>query len=393
MSKSFLYDLPWQLKDLPAPDATAPTVLSTFASGGGSTMGYKLAGFNVIAANDIDPEMAQNYKHNFDPKHYFLMPIRDLVQLAKNKSLPAELYDLDVIDGSPPCSSFSTSGLRDKTWGKEKHFREGQSAQVLDDLFFDYLDLIETLKPKVSIAENVTGMLIGSARGYVSAIIDRYKKIGYRVQLFQLNAADCGVPQKRVRIFFVAVRNDYANKHSLDALCLAPKSRWRTVRHAFNNLPTLTFLNEDKTQDNSNDKKLLIPTTRGINLKSQRTGEVHKVCARQLWEVCKPGQNFSQVLTANSYKASHFNWIRFDFTQPAPTIMAEGRRGMMHPFEPRRITCAETFRLSSFPDDYEATTSAIGKYLAGMSVPPFMTRTVASAVRDQWLQHRTKNNT
>ena len=97
----------------------------------------------MIGANDIDPEMAYHYKLNHDPKYYFLCPIKDLL----TQDLPDELYDLDICDGSPPCSSFSVAGNRDKDWGKKKKFREGQSSQVLDDLFFDYLDLIEKLKP------------------------------------------------------------------------------------------------------------------------------------------------------------------------------------------------------------------------------------------------------
>jgi len=125
-------------------------------------MGYKLAGCDVIAANDIDKEMAYHYKLNLNPKHYFLCPVKDLL----TQDLPNELYNLDILDGSPPCSSFSMAGSREKTWGKEKHFREGQAKQVLDDLFFDYLDLVDKLKPRVAIAENVKGMIAGKAKGY-----------------------------------------------------------------------------------------------------------------------------------------------------------------------------------------------------------------------------------
>ena len=82
----------------------------------------------MIAANDIDPEMAYHYKLNLNPNHYFLCPIKDLLK----KDLPDELYHLDILDGSPPCSTFSMAGSREKAWGKKKHFREGQSEQVLD---------------------------------------------------------------------------------------------------------------------------------------------------------------------------------------------------------------------------------------------------------------------
>jgi len=141
----------WYLKDLKFVPQNGLKVMSTFSCGGGSSLGYKLAGCDVIAANDIDPEMAYHYKLNLNPQHYFLCPVKDLVK----KQLPSELHHLDILDGSPPCSNFSVSGNREKDWGKKKHFREGQAVQVLDDLFFDYLNLVEKLKPKVAIAENV----------------------------------------------------------------------------------------------------------------------------------------------------------------------------------------------------------------------------------------------
>ncbi|MEG7603147.1 DNA cytosine methyltransferase, partial [Listeria monocytogenes] len=74
--------------------------------------------------------------------------------------------------------------------------------------FFDYLDLVERLKPRVSIAENVKGMILGNAKGYTKMVMQRFRDIGYRPQLFLVNAADCGVPQRRERVFFCAIRND-----------------------------------------------------------------------------------------------------------------------------------------------------------------------------------------
>ena len=120
-------DCAWSLTDLASVPKNGVRVMSTFACGGGSSMGYKRAGCEVIAANDIDPEMAWHYQLNIKPKHYFLCPIRDLI----TAELPPELFELDILDGSPPCSTFSLSGNREKDWGKEKHFKEGQAKQVL----------------------------------------------------------------------------------------------------------------------------------------------------------------------------------------------------------------------------------------------------------------------
>lgn len=121
-------------------------------------MGYKLAGFDVIGCNEIDPKMMKCYIENHNPQYTFLEDIRDLV---RRNNLPEELYNLDILDGSPPCSTFSMSGLREDAWGKEKKFKEGQKTQVLDTLFFDFIALAKRLKPKVVIAENVKGLLLG----------------------------------------------------------------------------------------------------------------------------------------------------------------------------------------------------------------------------------------
>ena len=102
-------------------------VFSCFACGGGSTMGYKLAGFDVLGCNEIDPKMIEAYKTNHKPKYAYLEPIQSF---KLRNDLPKELYNLDILDGSPPCSSFSLSGNREKDWGKEKKFREGQADQV-----------------------------------------------------------------------------------------------------------------------------------------------------------------------------------------------------------------------------------------------------------------------
>ena len=339
-------DCAWNLTDLAAVPKNGLKVMSTFACGGGSSMGYKRAGCEVIAANDIDPEMAWHYKLNIHPKHYFLCPIGDLL----TKELPDELYHLDILDGSPPCSTFSMTGSREKDWGKEKHFREGQAKQVLSDLFFDYLDLVERLKPKVAIAENVKGMIMGNAKGYTKLIMARFREIGYRPQLFLLNAADCGVPQRRERIFFVAIRED------IDAspLKLAPKHRWITTAEAICDIQNLT---EEEKYD--------------TDISRYAIGKV----ASKLIKGEHTGMGFQHTIIKKN--------------QPSPTLTAAigkaSSASVMHWFGDRKLTFREAKRLGSFPDDYQAKTDKIGKYMIGMSVPPKMTEQVARAVIDQWL--------
>ena len=155
-------------------------VFSCFACGGGSTMGYKLAGFDVLGCNEIDPKMIEAYKANHNPKYAYLEPIQTF---KLRKDLPKELYNLDILDGSPPCSSFSMAGNREKDWGKDKKFREGQAKQTLDTLFFDFIDLAKELKPKVVVAENVSGLMMGSAKEYVKKIYIEFQKAGYQLRI------------------------------------------------------------------------------------------------------------------------------------------------------------------------------------------------------------------
>ena len=319
----------WSLADLDNVPSNGVKVMSTFACGGGSSMGYKRAGCEIVAANDIDSEMAWHYQRNLSPKHYFFCPIGDLI----TKDLPPELFELDILDGSPPCSTFSMAGSREKAWGKDKHFREGQAKQVLSDLFFDYLDLVERLKPKVAIAENVKGMILGNAKGYTKMIMARFREIGYRPQLFLINAADCGVPQRRERVFFCAVRNDI----DVPPLQLAPTHRWISAGEA---------------------------------------------CA----DVRNDLGNYQMVTASNQRHTLAGRLKPWPMTQPSPTLVAQSRDELIDQKKGfASWTYADAKRLGSFPDDYQAKSDKIGKYMVGMSVPPKMTEVVARAVCEQWL--------
>ena len=165
-------DWKWSMKDYPSKNGLK--VFSCFACGGGSTMGYKLAGCEVLGCCEIDPRMNKVYVKNHKPKYNYLMDIRDFNKLD---DLPEELYHLDILDGSPPCSTFSMAGQREEAWGVEKRFKEGQKLQTLDDLLFVFIDTVAKLKPKVAIMENVEGLLLGNAFEYVKEIYVRFRKI------------------------------------------------------------------------------------------------------------------------------------------------------------------------------------------------------------------------
>lgn len=343
---------PWYLSDLKNIPSNGLKVMSTFSCGGGSSLGYKLAGCDVIAANDIDQTMRWHYERNLQPKHFFECPIEDLI----TADLPDELFHLDILDGSPPCSTFTTAGKREKGWGKMKHFREGQTKQVLSELFFDYLALAERLQPKVIIAENVSGLLKGNAKGYAKLIADRLVEIGYRPQLFLIDAADCGVPQHRERTFFIALRNDTQRL----PLVLNPTAPWISVADSCADLQQLT-------------EQELIETKASA-------------CTQKWWPETKPGDLFSNTRVRLGQSRSLFCHIRLDGSRPSNTITSCARSTLSHWDTCRKLSLRELTRICSFPEDYTFKSPNMGSYLLGMSVPPLMMKKIASEIIQQWLK-------
>jgi DNA (cytosine-5)-methyltransferase 1 len=345
MSKiSFPYK--WYLKDrYPSKgiDNHKLKVFSTFACGGGSTMGYKLAGYEVIGANDIDPQMAKVYKQNHSPKHYFLCPIDELL----DKELPEELYNLDILDGSPPCSTFSMAGSREKAFKKEKKFREGQAKQVLSDLFFDFLNLANKLKPKVVVAENVKGMIIGNAKAYTKQVMKRFDEIGYDCQLFLLNAATMGVPQKRERVFFIASRKDQKK----DKLKLSFNEKSIPFR----------FIKDEK------GKQISEYAMKAWNAKSTKDSSIAHSKARA------------------GMKISDFNSYYMKDEKVLSTITAKGNHTFISFNKPIYISNSEAMKAGSYPLDYNFL-DIKPVYLIGMSVPPVMTAQIAYQIYLQWFK-------
>lgn len=330
-------------------------VFSCFACGGGSTMGYKLAGFDVLGCNEIDPKMIEAYKANHNPKYAYLEPIQTF---KLRTDLPDELYNLDILDGSPPCSSFSMAGNREKDWGKEKVFREGQAEQVLDTLFFDFIDLAKKLQPKVVIAENVKGLLLGNAKDYVRQIYREFDLAGYYVQHWLLDASKMGVPQRRERVFFIALRKDLAEPfmEQVDMFTVLPK-----LKLEFNE-PIIPYKDIETLDLGYNAPPSVI----------------------RLLEQCKDGE------CCNIYhpKGSFSNYFKIDKFKPLGTVTASFKRSSSGYFKKvdgkwYGITIKEACLAQSYPIDYDFKFDPY--YLIGMSVPPVMTAQIAKQIYEQWL--------
>ena len=337
-----LHTGPWNLTDLKDIPKNGLKVFSCFHCGGGSTMGYKLAGYDVIGGVEIDPEMMKIYRVNHNPKHSFLMGVQKFHTIPDDQ-LPKELFGLDILDGSPPCSSFSKAGSREKKWGVKKKFREGQAEQVLDDLFFDFIKVADKLRPKVVIAENVKGLIQGNARGYVKQIYQQFKQAGYDCQLFLLNAAFMGVPQRRERTFFVARRRDLG-------------------------LPKIAL---------SFDEKPIAVNDAIEDCKASFSPHLRESLS-EYWAQIPPGKSVSSVNSSGS----SFTRVKLHPNKAANTQNAD--LPAMHWQHKRHMNINESVRIQSFPDDYLCEDKRL-HYVCGMSVPPFMTERISNQIYKQWL--------
>lgn len=333
----------WWLRDLQKIEKNGLKVFSCFSCGGGSSMGYKLAGYEVIGNVEIDPRVMEVYQKNNHPKHSYLMDVRDFLKIQDDQ-LPDDLFRLDILDGSPPCSVFSTAGDREKGWNKEKVFREGQAKQKLDDLFFYFIRIAEKLQPRVVIAENVKGLIKGNARGYVNEIFKAFDAAGYKVQLFLLNSAFMGVPQKRERCFFIAQRKDQG---------------FKKLSLQFNEQPILFREVRDEHGLEPQDgiyKELLkqrIPTDTCIADISKR--------------VRGRDTGFNNIIIRDNEVAG---------------TMTSG--GSFYRMVDAKLPTENDYRnCQTFPQDYDFKPET-AKYLCGMSVPPVMMAQIAAQISDQW---------
>lgn len=333
MSKEYI----WNLEDIQKVPKNGLKVFSCFSCGGGSTMGYKLAGFDVIGNNEIDKKINDMYVKSHHPKYNFNCDIRNLTDM----NLPDELYHLDILDGSPPCSVFSMAGQREKAWGIEKTFREGQKKQRLDDLFLHFISFAEKTKPKVIVAENVRGLIFKKAKGYVNEILKAFEKAGYDVQIFLLNSAKMGVHQTRERTFFIARLKD---------------------------------LNLSKVNFNFNQKPIPYKELKDKNFKPlKKSTQTYKY-----WCLKKANDSsLREAIIRETGRNKRFNEKYVKDDKVCGTIASNGR--FLRFDVPGIISNKDIITIQTFPQDYDFCGQSV-QYVCGMSVPPIMMKKVAEQI-------------
>lgn len=340
-------DWKWRFSDYPK-EKNGIKVFSCFACGGGSTMGYKLAGCEVLGCVEIDPKMNAVYVKNHHPKYNYCMDLRDFNKLP-NEEIPSELFNLDILDGSPPCTTFSIAGDREKSWGKTKKFREGQKEQTLDDLSFVFIDTARKLKPKVIIMENVEGLLLGEAWSYVQRIYAELNDAGYFVHHWLLKGEYMGVPQTRHRTFFVAVHKDL----EIDPSWLDMSFNYAPITYAICKEGIVTPMGDDKI-----------------------FGQIARKAIDSDWCIADTNLRYNGKLSGfQSYYARPNKVLR--------TIRAKDDHIDL---ETIGYITKETIRnAQTFPRDYDFGSNVRGvwSYICGMSVPPVMMKRVVTRLIEQ----------
>lgn len=345
------------------------TAFSTFAGGGGSSTGYRLAGGHILGINEFIPEAQRVYGINYPDTKIFPQDIRQLTGKQILEAIELNPRELDIFDGSPPCSSFSMAGLREEGWGKVKNYSD--SEQRTDDLFFEYARLLKELQPKVFVAENVKGIVMGAAADLLGngqmnmwgaeeeTIYYKLVEAGYNVKYKVLNAADFGVPQARERTIFIGVRNDIAiepsyPKASGTALYVSSKEALEGLE-----LTKEELLDLDKG---------------GRGLKFE-----------ELWHSTDPGNSFSVASKKLFNKASWFSQTKVNPKEPCCTITTHSEV-ISHWQECRLFSIKEIKRFFSLPDDYYVGDDYLKAFeRCGRMVPPLMMRAIATNIYENIL--------
>ena len=373
---------PYLMKDVYAGEALEKfTVISTFAGGGGSSTGYRLAGGKILAINEFVEEARNTYRDNYPTTPIMDGDIKELKGEDFLKLTGLKEGELDLLDGSPPCSAFSMCGTlaREGTvhsdgFGKTKQYSDGKTVTNIEDLFFEFLRVADVIRPKTIIAENVEGLTVGEAKQYFNKIQNTFEDIGYQVVAKVHDCSQFGVPQRRRRVFFMGVRNDIMDTVGLNFMTLSslfpePNNSITTLQGAFDGLEY------DKEEVDM------------LTTKWKETAYYKQTC------VLMP-RNPEKVITGTDYhpKGWHFNLKIASEFQPSPTITAMGATektaGVCHWNDDRKFTLGELKRVTSLPDDFKLT----GKWAqkserCGRMVPSLMMKSLAESMYNKVIKN------
>lgn len=353
-------------------------VVSTFSGCGGSCLGFRMAGYTTIFASEFIPAAQETYRANHPGVYLDTRDIRQLTAQDIFEATGTQRGEVDVLEGSPPCASFSMAGKREASWGDIKPYSD--TKQRVDDLFFEFSRIVGDLQPKVFVAENVKGLTIGKARGYLKEILLSLRGCGYKVKCAVLDAQYFGVPQHRERLIFIGVRDDIG----IEPTFPKPAQRPVPLKAA---LPHIVRFrvgggpNKWKLSINPMDTVVQsgaeLSETAYLSANGFCETDISRYAIGDEWDKLKPGEQSEK----------YFQLVKPDPNKPVGTITQMGGNNSVasvcHPFEKRKFTIPELKRICGFPDDFILTGTFAQQWeRLGRAVAPPMMAAVAAHIRD-----------
>lgn len=316
-----------------------PKFISTFCGTGGSSLGYKLAGYQGILSIDFDPHAVECYRANFPDTPCWLRSIYDLSAENIFKFTGLKKGELDLFDGSPPCQGFSLSGKRNVT-------------DKRNNLFLEYTRLVNDLAPKVFVMENVAGMVSGKMKGKFIEIMSKLKALNYNVKCKLMNSKYYGVPQSRPRLIFIGVRKDLGK----DPIFPIPNTKVITCGEAL----------KDYEESEKPNRKYITPGLKKYAMLLQQ------------------GESASKYHPTGSL----FGLIRLNENKPCNTIIKSAGTGLLHYKDNLNFLSVNELKiLCSFPIDWKLGDSR-GKAIdrLGNAVMPRFMEKVALTIKEEILE-------
>jgi len=310
------------------------TVISTFSGGGGSSCGYIKAGGKVLLAAEYEKNAINTYKANFPNTPIFTKDIKNLTMGTITKITNIEKYELDILDGSPPCQGFSIAGNKNV-------------CDPRNQLYNEYVRLLKNIQPKTFVMENVKGLISGKNKVIFKDILTQLKNCGYNVKARLMNSKWYNTATSRERVIIIGVREDLKKTPSYPK----PEKHTITVKEAL--------------KDTKPDYKKYLNDT-----------------VRRFAKKCKPGES----LTKHHPRGSFFNYRMINPNKPLTTILKNSYNQMF--FEDYRIlTPNEAKIISSFPENFKLTGTEAEKFgRVGNAVPPNMINAIATHIYNNFLK-------
>lgn len=340
-------------------------VIDLFCGCGGLSYGFEKAGYNILLGIDNDSKALETFELNHKDAKSICGDITTITYENDIKHFTGD-KQIDVIIGGPPCQGMSLSGPR--------RFEDPRNK-----LYLSYIRLVEEIKPKAFVIENVPG-LVGLFNGKIKdSIIEKFTDMGYNIQYRILCAADYGVPQSRRRVVFVGLRKG-------EFIYPEPVKDIVTCEMALSDLPTLendigTEQSEYISAPQNEYQKIM---RRNSDKVRNHIAANHSEKVKKIISLVPDGGNYKDLpeeyINSRNF---HVAWTRFASQKPAPTIDT-GHRHHFHYKYNRVPTVRECARLQSFPDDFLFLGNKTQQFRqVGNAVPPLLAQCIAKSLKEQ----------